>query len=608
MVSHAVFVLLMAPYHRDLTSEMVIGNARRRGGLYILDAPPYTLVPNHSLAPFIYSFVLVSPTDAAVDIVLWHFSKILAFKCPQDILSTKFPHFKPFASSIPLRVFGCTAFDYDHNPRKSKLDPQAIQCVFVGYSSHQKGYRCYSPSTKSPSSTEKTTTPQPPHTTTSNNENQSINPIDSHKTPTPSTDIIIYKRRPKQALRSIPQPMHCQELEPSLNSSTDKGDSDQNKKPVGCKWAFTVKFKADEKIKRYKARLVANGFTQTYGVDYQETFAPVAKLNTVRVLLFLVVNKDLILHQLDVKMHFSMAILKKRSICKFHQEFILKIIEGTKLGSQKSINIPDSNVRFEGETSKDLVDLDFVASHADMVVAPLALGGNEISNPLGFMIARGDLVVECGWERLAEIQEEILSISSDAHVPVIWATQVLESLVKSGVPTRAEITDVASGRRASCIMLNKGRHIVEAVSTLDNILNSNLKQMKAEVSTTKCIGSELRSINSCTQPWLTPTSIGQSILQSILFSKRFFEFLFAVTAPTCWYKTSCPSPPLLQIEPKSMAQLLTVKPAELGSNRLHVICHQSGSFNFCKISDSSGGDREVRRRMQMIWYKPAYFQ
>ncbi|XP_039035636.1 plastidial pyruvate kinase 4, chloroplastic-like [Hibiscus syriacus] len=196
-------------------------------------------------------------------------------------------------------------------------------------------------------------------------------------------------------------------------------------------------------------------------------------------------------------------------------------LRGTKLGSQKSINIPDSNVRFEGVTSKDLVDLDFVASHADMVgvsfirdtrdiivlrqelekrklqnlgivlkietksgfekLPLLLLEAMKSSNPLGVMIARGDLAVECGWERLADIQEEILSISSAAHVPVIWATQVLESLVKTGVPTRAEITDVASGRRASCIMLNKGRHIVEAVSTLDNILNSNSKQMKAEV-------------------------------------------------------------------------------------------------------------------------------
>lgn len=160
---------------------------------------------------------------------------------------------------------------------------------------------------------------------------------------------------------------------------------------------------------------------------------------------------------------------------------------GTKLGSGKSINIPKSNIHFEGLTTKDLMDLEFVASHADMVGISFVRDSRDIamlrkelekrkvqnlgvvlkietksgferlphilleamksSNPLGVMIARGDLAVECGWERLADMQEEILSICGAAHVPVIWATQVLESLVKFGVPTRAEITDVASARR-----------------------------------------------------------------------------------------------------------------------------------------------------------------
>ena len=73
------------------------------------------------------------------------------------------------------------------------------------------------------------------------------------------------------------------------------------KHPVSCKWVFNIKYKADGSVERYKARLVARGFTQTYGLDYQETFAPVAKLNTVRVLLSLAVNLDLNLHQLDIK-------------------------------------------------------------------------------------------------------------------------------------------------------------------------------------------------------------------------------------------------------------------------------------------------------------------
>jgi len=182
---------------------------------------------------------------------------------------------------------------------------------------------------------------------------------------------------------------------------------------------------------------------------------------------------------------------------------------GVKLGVDKGINLPDSDLKLPALTAKDLEDLPFIAENADLIgysfvrepsgVAELRshlerLGGGDLGLVLkietrrafqglpdllleamrrpsaGAMIARGDLAIECGYERLAEVQEEVLWICEAAHVPVIWATQVLENLAKSGQPSRAEITDAAMGQRAECVMLNKGPHILEAVEVLDDIL------------------------------------------------------------------------------------------------------------------------------------------
>jgi len=182
---------------------------------------------------------------------------------------------------------------------------------------------------------------------------------------------------------------------------------------------------------------------------------------------------------------------------------------GDKLRSEKGINVPDTHLRLDALTPKDLEDLAFIAKRADMVgysfvrseadvhrlqrrLEELNVGRLGIilkietrqafealpslmlacmkTGPFGVMIARGDLAIECGYERLAEVQEEILWIAEAAHAPVIWATQVLESLAKSGVPSRAEVTDAAMSERAECVMLNKGPFIRDAVRTLDDIL------------------------------------------------------------------------------------------------------------------------------------------
>ncbi|MDQ3703520.1 MAG: pyruvate kinase [Chloroflexota bacterium] len=181
---------------------------------------------------------------------------------------------------------------------------------------------------------------------------------------------------------------------------------------------------------------------------------------------------------------------------------------GTRLRAEKGINLPDTDLPVGALTEKDLADLPFIAANADMVglsfvrlpqtvhelqsqlqrlgskvgivlkietrrafeQLPLLVLAAMRSPAAGVMIARGDLAIETGYERLAEVQEEILWLAEAAHLPVIWATQVLETLAKKGQPTRAEITDAAMAERAECVMLNKGPHIVEALQTLDDIL------------------------------------------------------------------------------------------------------------------------------------------
>jgi pyruvate kinase len=104
-------------------------------------------------------------------------------------------------------------------------------------------------------------------------------------------------------------------------------------------------------------------------------------------------------------------------------------------------------------------------------LAKILIAGLELPK-FGILIARGDLAVEVGFENLPFVQEDILCLCEAAHIPVILATQILESLAESGLRTRPEITDAIVGQRAECVMLNNGTHIVEAVKTLAELLSA----------------------------------------------------------------------------------------------------------------------------------------
>jgi len=182
--------------------------------------------------------------------------------------------------------------------------------------------------------------------------------------------------------------------------------------------------------------------------------------------------------------------------------------KGSKLKADKGINLPESNLSVSGLTKKDKIDLDFVAIHADVVNLSFVNGPEDVEElqdllrqkdskagvilkietqkgfanlpaillsamryyPVGVMIARGDLAIETGWKNFATIQQEIMRICGAAHIPDVWATQVLENLTKKGTPSRSEITDAAMAQQADCVMLNKGLYIERAVKMLDKIL------------------------------------------------------------------------------------------------------------------------------------------
>jgi pyruvate kinase len=141
--------------------------------------------------------------------------------------------------------------------------------------------------------------------------------------------------------------------------------------------------------------------------------------------------------------------------------------------SPEDIELLRSELRKYGEGRLPAIILKIERLSAIQNLPALLLNGMK-DESLGVMIARGDLAVEIGFERLSEIQEEILWICEAAHVPVIWATQVLETLNKTGYATRSEITDAAMGGRAECVMLNKGSYIVKTIKMLEDILTRQM--------------------------------------------------------------------------------------------------------------------------------------
>ena len=211
--------------------------------------------------------------------------------------------------------------------------------------------------------------------------------------------------------------------------------------------------------------------------------------------------------------------------------------KGIKVKAEKGLNFPDTAVEMPLITQKDRQDIQTVQGNADMLGFSFVKGLGDIrsiqavlaelldaekaeaiplilkietvkavdrlpelivaaasKNPLAIMIARGDLAAEAGFLRLPELQEEILWICEAAHIPVIWSTQVLENMVKTGIPTRAEMTDATMAGQAECVMLNKGEFLNEAITLLDAILTQTQNNQTKK-------SAKLRSLKIAEKAW-----------------------------------------------------------------------------------------------------------
>lgn len=182
---------------------------------------------------------------------------------------------------------------------------------------------------------------------------------------------------------------------------------------------------------------------------------------------------------------------------------------GESLAADQPIALPDTRLDLPPLTADDLRDLDATVGLADMVALPhvhsaeavhalrdalAARGANHLGVVLkietrngfeqlpdlllaalaapraGLMIARGDLATEVGCEQMATVQQDILGAADAALLPVIWSTQALDGLAKSGRPSPAELLDAALGVHAEGLLLPAGPHLPDAVRTLHDIL------------------------------------------------------------------------------------------------------------------------------------------
>ncbi|KAM1262144.1 hypothetical protein ACFX2G_027916 [Malus domestica] len=307
-------------------------------------------------------------------------------RCPTRALGEVTP-FEAFSGRKPgiahLRIFGCLCYVHTPNELRQKLDAKSVKGIFVGYATCEKGYRVYDPLSKKlilsrdvvfdenaawewktapenyvtvfnpselsvlPKCISSETTPEENDYVLSPNlafSHESVSDVDSSMRMTQAFDHTPLKWRNlddvlAQCNLCIMEPEKFEEAakdeawmkgmkdELSMiekNATLDMVNIPSDKPIIGVKWVFKTKLNLDGTVQKHKARLVAKGYAQKPGVDYNETFAPVARLDTIRTLIALAAQKSWKLYQLDVKSAFLNGVLEEEVYVEQPDGFVIK--------------------------------------------------------------------------------------------------------------------------------------------------------------------------------------------------------------------------------------------------------------------------------------------
>ena len=247
-----------------------------------------------------------------------------------------------------LKIFGCPAYYHVLPQNREKFDEKGEKCIFIGYSDHSKGYRLYNPNTQeliisrdvifdeggawewrdtgldsqaSPPRTSEITHLVSPGHENSTPSSSSTSHLVSSTTDSPprktrslqevyeACDVAFAAREPQSYDEAAGEEVWVQAMDEEMkmiekNNTWQLVEKPPSKEIIGLKWVFKTKYNEDGSIQKHKARLVAKGYAQQPGIDFSETFAPVARMETIRTFLALAAQLKLLVYQLDVKSAF----------------------------------------------------------------------------------------------------------------------------------------------------------------------------------------------------------------------------------------------------------------------------------------------------------------